>query len=220
MPTPKKKAAKKRPAPARKKAGRRKKAARQKGAARDRRKKAARRSPSKTAKAKRSASRKRGKKKPAEPVVARPNSDLLAQVTVPESSPGAGDGVPSFEDRYLEAIALGLKKKERAFFAGCDPSTPREWDELALEDFEAGRETVFTRFYIKVRQAETGRIADGLKMIVAARKAGDWRAAAWELERSGYGAPPKQINVQGSLQTGSFPTDEQDDEIAASVITE
>lgn len=171
-------------------------------------------SPSKKAKAKRAAARREASKRktPALAAVARPNSKLLEEVSV--------DGVPSFEDKYLEAIALGLKKKERAFFAGCDASTPREWDELALEDFEAGRETVFTRFYVKVRQAETERIADGLRMIVSARKAGDWRAAAWELERSGYGAPPKQINVQGSLQTGTFPTDDQDDEVAASVTRE
>lgn len=155
--------------------------------------------------------KRRKRRKAGEPVEGTPvpHSALLAQKTIPEMKKGKGDGVPSFRDRYVEAILLGMKKQERAHYSGCDPSTPREFMALGLEDLSAGRETLFSTFYIEVRQAETERIALGLKTIQRARVAGDWHAARFELSLAGYVAPQK-IEHSGTIKNGNYEQDDQD----------
>ncbi len=143
--------------------------------------------------------KKRGRKKPKIPAGdLRPHSNLLAQ---------KGEGC--FTDLYLEAVRRGLKKKECARYAGCDETTPREWAEIAEEDFTAGRESLFTAFVIAVRKAKTDRVFRLMGLIEDALER-DWHAVRYALSLEGYQAP-KQVEVSGSVQTGTYDCDDQDE---------
>ena len=131
----------------------------------------------------------------------RPTSSLLQET-----------GQGSFRERYVKAVQLGLNKEHCAAMAGCHPSTPREWECLAEEDAEAGRESMFTDFQTEIREALANLMAVCMGTVQNARLRGDWHAARWLLELNGY-AKPKQVEVGGAADAKPIPIlmlDEQD----------
>lgn len=127
-----------------------------------------------------------------------PVSHLLAQ-----------KGPDSLRARYIHAMKNGFKLKHAAKYAGCDPSTIRAWEEIAEADFIEGRETMHTAFVIEVRQVQMDRINRHIKTIEKAAKH-DWHAARHLLGLEGY-VVPKEIALSGSVQTGAFPSDSDDE---------
>lgn len=118
---------------------------------------------------------------------ARPVSSLLRQ---------KGEG--SFRSSYLRAIKLGLKKDHCARLAGCDPSTIREWEALALEDEAAGRESEYREFFAEVSATQAELMMACMATVQSARVRGDWHAARWLLELNGYRRPVEVTGVEGS----------------------
>lgn len=95
-------------------------------------------------------------------------------------------GDESFPERYLNAILLGMTKKDAAAYCSASVSAVRAWEQQAEIDWEAGVETQFTEFTLRVRRARAEVAGRNLLTIEAARRGGDWKAAAWMLERNGY----------------------------------
>lgn len=131
--------------------------------------------------------------------VGRPVSTLLAQ-----------EGKNTFTDRYLTAVKDRLKSGACAQAAGCDRTVVTEWEALAQEDFEVGRDTQYTRFVLAVREAMVERTRTSLKNIAKAERAGDWHASRWFLGLDDY-VPKAKIEHSGGVKTGDFEVDDQDE---------
>ncbi len=143
--------------------------------------------------------RKKGlKKKPAKkPQDKRPGSRLLRET---------GEGC--FTERYLGGIALNLNLEHAALFANCDPATVRQWDALAEQDRQDGRESIFTAFVLQVREQRAKTAANALGTVHRARRAGDWHAARYLLALQGY-QPADKLELEHTGQV-TYVMDEQD----------
>lgn len=105
----------------------------------------------------------------------------------------------STRDRYLAAVRRGLPPPACAALAGVSPRTVELWRLTATNDPE-GEGAKYLGFFLEVEAARAEVAADLLEVVKDAAgewddgngktRRGDWRAAAWLLERShGYTKP-------------------------------
>ena len=106
--------------------------------------------------------------------------------------------IDAVTDRIMEALRLGATYELAAEYAGISRSTLYNWMEKG-KDQDRGQYRTFLDI-IKAAEAK-GAIAN-LAMIETAARAGDWKAAAWRLERrhgytrDGYQAQQQQKEVK------------------------
>ena len=81
--------------------------------------------------------------------------------------------------RILEALRLGATYEIAAEYAGISRSTLYNWMEKGKEQARGQYRT----FLDSIKGAEARGAIANLAMIESAAKAGDWKAAAWRLER-------------------------------------
>jgi hypothetical protein len=121
---------------------------------------------------------------------------------------------PEFQERYVAAIRRGLSPNRAAALCGVADSTVTRWKERAAEDPDGP----YAAFFVEVHAARATREAELLDLVHAAAedlvedgrtRRGDWRAAAWVLERQhGYtreqaSAPQVTIDLGSALAGGS-----------------
>ena len=106
-----------------------------------------------------------------------------------------GDAVT---DRIIEALRLGATYELAAEYAGISRSTLYNWMEKGKEQTRGQYRT----FLDSIKAAEARGAIANLAMIETAAKAGDWKAAAWRLERrhgytrDGYQAQQQEKEVK------------------------
>jgi len=111
-----------------------------------------------------------------------------------------GDAVT---DRIIEALRLGATYELAAEYAGISRSTLYNWMEKGKEQTRGQYRT----FLDSIKGAEARGAIANLAMIETAAKAGDWKAAAWRLERrhgytrDGYQAlqQEKEVKLPSSM---------------------
>lgn len=100
--------------------------------------------------------------------------------------------------RIVEALRIGATYEIAAEYAGISRSTLYNWMEKGKEQ-KSGQ---YRTFLDSIKAAEARGAIANLAMIESAAKAGDWKAAAWRLERrhgytrDGYQAQQQQEEVQ------------------------
>ena len=88
------------------------------------------------------------------------------------------------EQRLRYATAKGATRKLACRYAGVSPDALSEWLKLGAAELEAGdEEGRHARLLRALRQAEGEAGVEWLEKIDAAALGGDWRAAAWKMER-------------------------------------
>jgi len=89
-------------------------------------------------------------------------------------------------DQIYRALDAGLGIEKAAAFAGVQEITIRRWIEQGAEDLQANKQTDYAEFCGGVSRARVGaqlRLAEEIDQAAAGEVDGDWRAAAWKLER-------------------------------------
>jgi transposase len=100
--------------------------------------------------------------------------------------------------RIVEALRIGATYEIAAEYAGISRSTLYNWMEKGKEQ-KSGQ---YRTFLDSIKAAEARGAIANLAMIESAAKAGDWKAAAWRLERrhgytrDGYQAQQQQEEVK------------------------
>ena len=108
---------------------------------------------------------------------------------------------PEVQKRFVEALKLGATHRIACQYCGIDPSTFYRWMQK-----ERG---VYRKFRDEVKEAEAVGSLGSLARINKSAKEGDWKAAAWLLERrypSEYG--------RGRRERPGMPTPQEQAEIA------
>lgn len=105
---------------------------------------------------------------------------------------------PQTKKRILTAIRLGSPLEYAAEFGGINRGTLREW----MNRGEEG-EAPYAAFLGDVQKAQADAVAVLLKRINDAAKSGDWKAAAWILERRHREHFGRNVEVSG-LQGGAI----------------
>jgi len=101
-------------------------------------------------------------------------------------------------NRIAEALRIGATYEIAAEYAGISRSTLYNWMEKGKEQ-NSGQ---YRTFLDSIKTAEARGAIANLAMIESAAKAGDWKAAAWRLERrhgytrDGYQAQQQQEEVK------------------------
>ena len=114
--------------------------------------------------------------------------------------------------RYLQAIRLGMFKKDACWYSGISESTIENWEHQAERDFEAGRDTIFTQFILDVRKQRSLMVGNGLRTVQLAQESGDWKAASWMLEVHGY-RKQSSVSVDGEVAAKiTYTIDNQDED--------
>lgn len=104
-------------------------------------------------------------------------------------------GPDSIPARYLKAVDMGLIKGDAAAYCGVSATAVRQWEQQADIDWAAGIESQFTEFIGRVRRVRAEAAERNLGTIEDARRLGDWKAAAWLLERQGYSSRPEDAGT-------------------------
>jgi hypothetical protein len=101
------------------------------------------------------------------------------------------------EKIILEGLAAGLDRKTAAERAGISDRTFRVWIQRGTKVWRKHKpEEPFITFVTKVQEIEGDCIARHVKVISQAADKGDWKAAAWWLERmhpDKFGAERRRI---------------------------
>jgi len=106
--------------------------------------------------------------------------------------------IDAVTDRIMEALRLGATYELAAEYAGISRSTLYNWMEKG-KDQDRGQ---YRTFLDTIKAAEAKGAIANLAMIETAARAGDWKAAAWRLERrhgytrDGYQAQQQQKEVK------------------------
>lgn len=89
------------------------------------------------------------------------------------------------QDAIIYSLSLGSTFKVASDVVDLHPSTIRGWKKDGKEHFEHGKDTIYSRFYLAIKKANSQRIQRWLKIIDKASEADEkyWPAAAWKLER-------------------------------------
>ena len=98
---------------------------------------------------------------------------------------------PEVTDRLVQALALGNYRQDAADFAGIDVATLRRW----MARGRAASEGLYAELYEAVRAAEARAKITATGCITKAARDGEWRAAAWWLQRKF----PHQFSEQSQL---------------------
>ena len=79
----------------------------------------------------------------------------------------------------LENLETGVSREVASHAAGVDPETLRRW----IRKGEEATKGLYRQFVIDIGKAEATAVVDMVQVIHDASQRGDWRAAAWWLER-------------------------------------
>jgi len=82
-------------------------------------------------------------------------------------------------ERLIQAIRLGATYKNACNFAGMNFGTFRRW----MEKGEKEASGKWHEFFCAVRKAEGEALVNWLALVEKAARDGDWKAAAWKIER-------------------------------------
>ncbi len=104
------------------------------------------------------------------------------------SAPGAGVGRPSkltseLRQRFMQMVQTGAGIRDCAAAAGINPDTVYEWRRRGNADKQTGKRSEYRLFSEQLAQAQATGVVAALAKIDKAANGGDWRAAAWKLER-------------------------------------
>ncbi|MHC4137370.1 MAG: hypothetical protein ACYS0K_20665 [Planctomycetota bacterium] len=86
---------------------------------------------------------------------------------------------PAAQERVVSALLLGNSRATAAKFAGIDRATLRRWMARGAEE----KESIYAELRAAVLEAESRAKVTAMGCIMKAMREGDWRAAAWWLER-------------------------------------
>jgi hypothetical protein len=86
---------------------------------------------------------------------------------------------PAIQARVLEAVRKGATAELAAAYGGIGRRTLHDWIANGMDD----PDSVFAEFAIAYREAEAVGALENLSQIEEAARNGDWRAAAWKLEK-------------------------------------
>ncbi|MHC4136107.1 MAG: hypothetical protein ACYS0K_14095 [Planctomycetota bacterium] len=86
---------------------------------------------------------------------------------------------PEVQERVVSALLLGNYRSDAAHFAGVDKATLRRWLARGAEESDS----FYGVFRETVLEAESRAKVTAMGCITRAVREGDWRAAAWFLER-------------------------------------
>jgi len=86
---------------------------------------------------------------------------------------------PATKQKLLDAVALGSTYTKACYFAGITYATFRAW----MIRGEAQKTGIYKDFFDEMKAAEGTAAVGFLANIVEAANKGDWKAAAWLLER-------------------------------------
>jgi len=103
---------------------------------------------------------------------------------------------PETQDTICQALAAGTPLKYAAVYAGVGISTVHNW--VARADGDGG---IYAEFRDAIRRAQARSVTRLVAQIATAAQGGDWRAAAWLLERRApeeFVAPEKRADLDAS----------------------
>ena len=86
---------------------------------------------------------------------------------------------PEVEEKVVQALRLGNYRRQAATFAGIDDTTLRRWMKRGMIE----RDGPYADFRRAVLEAETMAQITAMGAVTKAIRGGDWKAAAWMLER-------------------------------------
>ena len=86
---------------------------------------------------------------------------------------------PEVQERIVQALLLGNHRQDAAEYAGIHPATLRRW---LLRGFEE-QEGPYVAFRKAVLEAEARAKITAMGCITKAARDGDWKAAAWYLQK-------------------------------------
>jgi hypothetical protein len=90
---------------------------------------------------------------------------------------------PAVTEKVVRGLQMGLTYRLAAQYAGIHYDTLREWTKQGEADLESENHTAFSEFSDQVKLAEAEAAMNMQTVIQAAALKGDWKAAAWKLER-------------------------------------
>jgi len=126
--------------------------------------------------------------------------------------PGAGRKGPRLSDprvqRCLEGLESGLFIYEAARWAGIGERTARRWIARGRSDEATGTPSSYLQFWQAAQAAQAIATDRALRVINTAIRGGNWRAAAWLLERRwsknwGNPHPPRPGPAQRARMAGT-----------------
>ena len=98
---------------------------------------------------------------------------------------------PAVHQKIIQALSLGNYRKDAAAFAGIDAATLRRWMALGRAEPEGPKGAL----YQEATQAQALAKVTALGCITKAMRNGEWRAAAWYLQR----LHPEQFSDRSQL---------------------
>lgn len=96
----------------------------------------------------------------------------------------------------------GLTNKSVCYAANISERSFYEYLNRGEADLQAGKKSIFTRFFQSYKKAETMHKLKRLNQIEKAAEEGNWQAAAWELERCYPDEYGKRIAAEVSGKDG------------------
>lgn len=87
---------------------------------------------------------------------------------------------PEVRKVLLDALRAGMPTRHACGVAGISPDTFYRWMEKGRT---SGEETTWHQFYLEAEKAVSEVVSGSLAVITQAAADGDWKAAAWKLER-------------------------------------
>jgi len=90
---------------------------------------------------------------------------------------------PEVQEKIARAIRAGNYPEVAARHAGIHPATYYRWMERGELEGDAPEDDPYRSFRAEVERALADAEAGEVGLIIQSAKAGDWRAAAWLLER-------------------------------------
>lgn len=100
-----------------------------------------------------------------------------------------------------KALAMGLTNKAVCDYLGINETTFYAYYNQGEEDFNAGKKTIFVKFFKSYKKAKADFRIYHLAKIRQASESGSWQASAWCLER----CMPDEFNI--NRQKSNFEED-------------
>jgi transposase len=93
---------------------------------------------------------------------------------------------PERMEQLVNLVRAGNYIEQACCAVGISKSSYYVWKARGEEDKEAGNDTEYSQFMDAMNRAESEAEALCITTITKAEKDGDWRAAAWKLERKNH----------------------------------
>lgn len=104
---------------------------------------------------------------------------------------------------FIDTLERGLPLKFALKLAGISDVQFRSWMKKADKDLEEGKETVYTKIKKRIERAQAEKVLSYINKIELQAEEGEWKAAAWLLERlypEEFGKKSHQdVNFKGEL---------------------